>query len=49
MVVPGITVRSVRKRTPLADTLLVTAANSSLSVESMTGRLSGNRTAQRTS
>jgi hypothetical protein len=37
------------KRTPLADTLLVTALNSSASVERITGRLKGNRTAQRTS
>jgi hypothetical protein len=37
------------KRTPLADTLTVAAENSSSSVESTTGKLKGNRTAQRTS
>lgn len=47
--VPVVIFRSVMKRTPLADTLLVTAENSSTSVDSTTGRLNGNRTAQRTS
>jgi hypothetical protein len=37
------------KRTPLAETLTVAAENSSSSVERTTGRLKGNRTAQRTS
>jgi hypothetical protein len=37
------------KRTPLAETFTVTAANSTASVERATGRLKGNRTAQRTS
>jgi len=49
MAVPDNTLRSVIKRTPLAETLLVTAVNSSVSVERITGRLKGNRTAQRTS
>jgi hypothetical protein len=37
------------KRTPLAETFTVAAANSSASVERTTGSLKGNRTAQRTS
>src|SRR5258708_6140996 len=49
MCVPIVTFRSVMKRTPLAETFTVAAANSSASVERATGRLKGNRTAQRTS
>ena len=49
MCVPVVTFRSVMKRTPLAETFTVAAANSSASVERATGRLKGNRTAQRTS
>lgn len=49
MCVPAVTFRSVVKRTPLAETFTVTAANSSMSVERATGKLKGNRTAQRTS
>ena len=49
MCVPVVTGRSVMKSTPLADTFTVTAANSSPSVDRATGRLKGNRTAQRTS
>jgi hypothetical protein len=46
---PAGTLRSVIKRTPLAETFTVAAANSSSSVDRTTGRLNGNRTAQRTS
>jgi len=47
--IPTLMGRSISKRTPLAETFLVRAVNSTLPLARTTGSTSGKRTAQRTS